>query len=63
LKCFICERDEKRVLLVRLPVETAYEDDIIEIIGNFEPNEYICLPCLGFQFDLCEREREFKKIG
>lgn len=56
MKCFICERTEYEVMLLKLPVDTAYENALLEIIGNYSRNEYICLPCVGFQIDLEMRE-------
>jgi hypothetical protein len=56
MKCFICERDEYEVMLLKCPVDTAYESVQLNIIGNYSRNEYVCLPCVGFQFDLEMRE-------
>lgn len=50
-KCFLCNRDEQKVLLIRLPFETKYKRACLEIIGNHVENEYICLPCMGYEFD------------
>lgn len=56
MECFICEREEHEVMLLRLPVDTVYEKVHIHIIGNYSQNEYVCLPCVGFQVDLEMRD-------
>lgn len=51
MKCLICKRNEKQVLLIKLPVEITYEENELHILGNIKENEYMCLPCVGFQYD------------
>lgn len=58
MNCFICDRNEREVMLVKLPVETSYDIHHMQIVGNMQPGEFICLPCMGFQFDLLERSVE-----
>jgi hypothetical protein len=55
MSCFICERTELEVMLMKVPVETMYEDKVLQIVGNVIESEFICLPCIGFQFDLLTR--------
>lgn len=57
MKCFICGKNDKKVMLLEMPVEAVYDGVEMRIIGNANPNEFICLPCVGFQFDLLEREK------
>jgi hypothetical protein len=49
--CFLCERDQTKVLLIKLPFEARYKKSCIEILGNIIEDEYICLPCMGYEFD------------
>ena len=58
MKCFVCNRTERQVMLLKLPVETSYDGETLEIVGNVVPTEYICLPCVGFQYD----EIELRKV-
>lgn len=51
MNCFICEKTKEEIVLLRLPLETIYDRVILEIIGNSVKGEYICLGCMGFQFD------------
>lgn len=51
MKCFLCKRDETQVLLIKLPFETMFKKARLEILGNIMENEFICLPCLGYQID------------
>jgi hypothetical protein len=39
------------VVLIKLPFEARYEKAVIEILGNITEDEYICLPCMGYEFD------------
>lgn len=56
-KCFLCGKNDKRIMLLEMPVETIYLGHIVHIIGNANPNEYICLSCVGYQFDAILKER------
>lgn len=38
-------------MLMKLPLEATYEENSLVILGNIRDNEYICLPCIGYQFD------------
>jgi hypothetical protein len=58
MKCFICDRGVKEIMLMKLPVETAYENVWLHIVGNLKDQEYMCLPCIGFQFDEMFRRQE-----
>jgi hypothetical protein len=49
--CFLCNRNQYKVVLIKLPFEARYQKAVIEILGNITENEYICLPCMGFEFD------------
>jgi hypothetical protein len=49
--CFLCNRNQYRVVLIKLPFEARYEKAVIEILGNITEDEYICLPCMGYEFD------------
>ena len=51
MKCFLCKRDETQVLLIKLPFETIFRKARLEILGNLIEEEYICLPCMGYQID------------
>lgn len=51
MECFKCERTQEQVLLIKLPVDIAYDEVYFEIVGNYQPNEHICLPCVGYIFD------------
>lgn len=51
MECFKCERTQDQVLLIKLPVDIAYDEVYFEIVGNYRPNEHICLPCVGYIFD------------
>jgi hypothetical protein len=51
MRCFICNRNENEVMIMRLPVETVYENVHLHIVGNVKDKEFMCLPCIGFQFD------------
>lgn len=51
MKCLICERTEDEVMLLRAPVEAIYLNVLFEVVGNLEEGEYICLPCVGYQWD------------
>jgi hypothetical protein len=51
MKCLICEKDETRIMLLKLPLDVIYENDWLEIVGNVKPDEYICIACVGYQFD------------
>lgn len=57
MKCFICEKNEKEVMLVSVPCDVSYDGISLEILGNVQPNEFICLPCIGFQWDEIERAK------
>ncbi len=50
MNCFLCGRNEDYCLL-KLPLESRFQDLAVEIIGNAKPDEYICLPCFGYQID------------
>jgi hypothetical protein len=56
-RCILCNRSVDEVLLIRLPVELKWEGIWLHVIGNANPNEFMCLPCIGFQYDGIERER------
>lgn len=51
MNCFICERTKEEIVLLKLPLDTVYGNIALEIIGNLDSGEYICLGCMGFQFD------------
>jgi hypothetical protein len=52
MHCFICHKTEENVVLVELPVVTLFRNIHLEIMGNvLDHGEYICLPCIGFEFD------------
>lgn len=51
MKCLICERNENQVMLMKLPLEAIYENANLVIMGNVVENEFMCLPCIGVQFD------------
>jgi hypothetical protein len=51
MNCFVCGRNEGEVLLLAVPCEVVYKDHCFEVLGNLIDNEYICLPCVGFQWD------------
>ncbi len=55
--CMNCERNKEEALLIKLPVEIVYENHELHILGNIEDNEYMCLICVGYQYDeVIERE-------
>jgi hypothetical protein len=56
MKCFICERTEDEILLMKLPLDIKWGEIHIEIIGNAKPNEWVCLPCMGYQYDFRHTE-------
>ena len=58
MKCIICKRDENDIMMMKLPVEAIYESNFLEILGNCEDDEYICLSCIGCQFDDVMEEKE-----
>lgn len=39
-------------MLIQVPVEIWYEEISFEVLGNLIDGEYICLPCIGDQFDM-----------
>jgi hypothetical protein len=49
--CFLCNRTQRQVVIIKLPFEARYEKAVIEILGNIVEDEYICLPCMGFEID------------
>lgn len=51
MNCFICDKTEHEIVLVRLPFETSYQNVKMVIVGNCKHDENICLGCMGFQFD------------
>lgn len=51
MKCLNCLKSENEIMLMKLPVETTYEDVILVIMGNVIDDEYMCLSCIGYQFD------------
>lgn len=51
MECFLCEKNESNVLMVKLPVEVAYDDATLHIVGNYREEEYMCLVCIGYQID------------
>lgn len=54
MECFLCEKTMLEIMLLKCPVETVYDNVWIEIVGNAQPNEYICLGCVGEQIDIIE---------
>jgi hypothetical protein len=54
MECFLCERSMIEIMLLKLPLETVYDNVWIEIVGNAKPIEYICLGCVGEQIDRIE---------
>jgi hypothetical protein len=57
MKCFICEKTHHEIMLMKLPLETIYERNHMQILGNVRPGEYMCLSCIGFQWDLLEQDQ------
>jgi hypothetical protein len=55
--CFNCSRSKEEVVLFQLPVTFLYEGVHMQVLGNCKPNELMCLPCIGYQYDLIEEER------
>lgn len=49
--CLKCKRSQEQVLLLKMPFETIYEDKNLIFMGNVKEDDYICLPCIGYQFD------------
>jgi hypothetical protein len=58
MNCFICERTKEDIVLLKLPLEAVFEKSYLEILGNLDDGEYICLGCMGYQFDEVETYRE-----
>lgn len=63
MECFNCKRTEKKIMLLKLPLDTVYENAWLEIMGNAQPNEYVCLACVGYAFDEEFDRLEFKLYG
>ena len=61
MECFLCRRDESQVLLIKLPFETIFRKARLEILGNITDNEFICLPCMGYQIDDMLRRLDKKR--
>jgi len=57
-QCFICERNSDELALVKLPVEFKWDNIHFKVMGNCIPNEFICLPCLGYQYDFARLEKQ-----
>lgn len=59
-KCFICERVKEEVPLIALPFEVKWQEATIEILGNLEDGETVCLVCMGYLLDdvIAMREQE-----
>lgn len=51
MNCFICERTHEELPLLRLPLEVIWEEALLEIVGNIEDQEYVCLVCMGYLVD------------
>jgi uncharacterized protein VirK/YbjX len=49
--CFMCGKNEFQAMILKLPLEMVYDNVWAEIQGNVETDEYICLPCVGYQYD------------
>jgi len=58
MKCFLCDRNHNEVLIIKIPCEIVYKDIWFEMVGNAADNEFICLPCIGDEYDNMEFEKE-----
>lgn len=45
--------------MIKLPVEITYGENELNILGNVSENEYMCLSCVGYQYDDVA-ERKFR---
>ena len=62
-QCFICERTSGELALVKLPVEFKWGEIHFEVMGNCKPDEFICLPCLGYQYDFARIEKNVSNVN
>jgi hypothetical protein len=58
MKCFLCNREHTEVLIIKTPCEIAYKDIWFEMVANAANNEFICLPCIGEEYDSMEFEKK-----
>ncbi len=56
MKCFICDKNRYDAMLLKLPLEISFLSSHLHFIGNANPNEYICLPCIGYQWDEAQED-------
>jgi hypothetical protein len=63
--CLICEKTDEDIILVKLPVDILFKNVLLGIVGDLEPDQYICLGCIGYQFDdvLKDRAQRFFLYG
>ena len=58
MKCFMCERSFEEVLIIKIPCEVRYKGIWFEMVANAQEDEFICLPCIGQEYDEMEFEKE-----
>lgn len=51
MNCIKCNRDAENVMLLKLPLESKYTKVHMRVVGNCVSEEYMCLPCVGFEYD------------
>lgn len=51
MNCIRCRRNAQEVMLFKLPLETKYSKVHMQVVGNCTPNEFMCLPCVGYEYD------------
>lgn len=51
MECFICKKTALELPLLRIPIEFKWENVHFEVVGNYVAGEFICMPCLGYQYD------------
>lgn len=58
MECFICKRTAKELPLLKMPVEFKWNDVHFEVVGNYVAGEFICMPCLGYQYDYAKLAKQ-----
>lgn len=58
MECFLCGNTSDKLPLFKVPIEFVWEDVHFEMIGNAVSDEFICWPCLGYQYDLAKMDKK-----
>jgi hypothetical protein len=58
MECLICKKPLQEIGLIKLPFTYRIKDVEIVIIGNYRDDDFMCLSCAAFQYDIYLKDKE-----